>query len=990
MPFANLLRRSMLVLALLSLGATAVWAIHPGEHTEDHFRHEIPLPWQDPTLRTPAADNAGRGVEAALTARYGGQWKVQAWNNPTGTPRWVFGSPVAKAGAITSADQVATLAKDVVRENADVLGTAGLDLRVERTPHGDDKWAAHLQQYWNDHRVWEGLVRVVFHENGNLMLMGSTVHPEIDLDPRPALSPAAAADAAVADLPFDPGQGDSYAVDPGLLVLPVPVSETAVTHHLVYRVHVTTSDPLGEWVTHVDAHDGEVVWRYNNIHFFEGTASADVQPGSWCNGVQNLPLAYLNLSVTGLGSTTTAADGSWSIAGGAGTAAVTAVLQGPYVRVFNQNGAEAAYNGVAVMGTPLDVVWDDANSRQDERDVFEAVNAIHTFYQEFDGDFSYVNQPISAYVNRNDGFCPGNAWWNGTINFCAAGGSYSNTGELQQVVQHEFGHGVQDAVMGGWQGNEGLGEGNSDILGNLMTQDPVIGRGFYTGNCSSGIRNSQNSLQYPQDLNGSVHHDGQIIAGFNWDAMELLQSRLGQEAGTILSASNWHFGRLLLSPSTQPDQVIATFTADDDDGDLTNGTPYHDIYTVAAENHGFGPWVPEILVGMFVYHDGAPYQTDTFGPYRIVCTGSSLGGGEVDPSSFELRYTVDGGLENTVPMVAQGNEFIAELPGQPAGSVVRYYISALNTLGDLGTSPRNAPEDLHYFEINDQFEDTMELATGWRAGALDDNATTGQWERGVPTGTFYDGLPVQLGSDHTPAPGVNCWVTGAFHSSGSAAGENDVDGGRTTLFSPVFDLTDGENILIAYERYYTNERGAAPSQDLWRVDISNDGGQTWTSVESTNLSNATWQPVSFPLSDYFSRPGLVQLRFIAEDAGDGSLVEAMVDDFTLVGEFLDPTPVEGAPELRLAFELQQNHPNPFNPSTRVAFSLDRGGPASLQVFDARGRHVRTLVDGDLPAGAHTVTWSGDDAQGRPVSSGVYFYRLVAGDQQAERRMLLVK
>ena len=344
----------------------------------------------------------------------------------------------------------------------------------------------------------------------------------------------------------------------------------------------------------------------------------------------------------------------------------------------------------------------------------------------------------------------------------------------------------------------------------------------------------------------------------------------------------------------------------------------------------------------------------------------------------------------TTSMTASGEGFVGQIPGQPLGSQVRYFITAANTLGDVGTSPRNAPADRHYFEVNDQFEDTMELASGWRAGADDDNASTGRWARDVPTGTSYNGNPVPLGSDHTPAPGVNCWVTGAFHSSNSAAGENDVDGGRTTLFSPVYDLTGGTNVQIVYFRYYTNEHGAAPSQDYWRVDISNDGGRTWVPVENTNLSNATWQQVFVSVADYFPAPELVQLRFIAEDAGDGSLVEAMVDDFTLVGEFLDPTPVEDAPQLQLTFNLAQNHPNPFNPSTRVAFTLDRGGPASLHVFDARGRLVRTLVEADLAAGAHAVTWHGDDAQGRPVASGVYFYRLIAGDQQAEKRMLLVK
>ena len=330
---------------------------------------------------------------------------------------------------------------------------------------------------------------------------------------------------------------------------------------------VSTAAPLGEWITHVDAHTGDVVWRYNNIHFdFEGDATHDIQPGTYCNPNEVIPAAYLNLSVSGAGSTTTDSFGQWLITGGGATGAVTSTLQGPYVRVYNNNGTSAAFAGSANAGEPFTVAWDDGNSRQDERDVFEAVNRIHTFFQVFAPEFPYANQSITAYVNRTDGYCPGNAWWNGTINFCAAGGSYGNTGEIQQVVEHEFGHGVQDAIMGGWQGNEGLGEGNSDILGNLITQEHIIGLGFYVGNCTSGIRDALNTMQYPQDMNGSVHNDGQIIAGFNWDAMELLQGQYGTEQGTIMSAERWHYGRLLLQPANQPAQVLATFIADDDNG----------------------------------------------------------------------------------------------------------------------------------------------------------------------------------------------------------------------------------------------------------------------------------------------------------------------------------------------------------------------------------------------------------------------------------------
>jgi hypothetical protein len=90
------------------------------------------------------------------------------------------------------------------------------------------------------------------------------------------------------------------------------------------------------------------------------------------------------------------------------------------------------------------------------------------------------------------------------------------------------------------------------------------------------------------------------------------------------------------------------------------------------------------------------------------------------------------------------------------------------------------------------------------------------------------------------------------------------------------------------------------------------------------------------------------------------------------------------------FALHQNIPNPFNPTTRLAFELAAPGYARLAIFDVRGRWVRTLADAALAAGPHTLLWDGTDARGSSVASGVYFARLTSDGQSAVRRLLLVR
>lgn len=96
------------------------------------------------------------------------------------------------------------------------------------------------------------------------------------------------------------------------------------------------------------------------------------------------------------------------------------------------------------------------------------------------------------------------------------------------------------------------------------------------------------------------------------------------------------------------------------------------------------------------------------------------------------------------------------------------------------------------------------------------------------------------------------------------------------------------------------------------------------------------------------------------------------------------------PSVRPTLSLHQNSPNPFNPSTTIGFLLARRGMATLRVFDARGRLVKSLVNAFLTAGEHTIAWDGTSETGERVASGLYVYRLDAAHSSESRKMVLVK
>ena len=100
-------------------------------------------------------------------------------------------------------------------------------------------------------------------------------------------------------------------------------------------------------------------------------------------------------------------------------------------------------------------------------------------------------------------------------------------------------------------------------------------------------------------------------------------------------------------------------------------------------------------------------------------------------------------------------------------------------------------------------------------------------------------------------------------------------------------------------------------------------------------------------------------------------------------------PLEG-PALPGAVVLHQNYPNPFNPTTTIAFSIAERAPATLAIYDLRGRRVRTLMNGEAAAGEHRLVWDGRDEHGARVGSGSYIYRLVVDGNTVTRRMVVVK
>ncbi|MEM6674232.1 MAG: M14 family zinc carboxypeptidase [Planctomycetota bacterium] len=241
-------------------------------------------------------------------------------------------------------------------------------------------------------------------------------------------------------------------------------------------------------------------------------------------------------------------------------------------------------------------------------------------------------------------------------------------------------------------------------------------------------------------------------------------------------------------------------------------------------------------------------------------------------------------------------------PGTPAGTEIPYTVtltdaSRTEVLEDSFTVGRRTIAAFDFEAAGNQ---------GWSVGAPND-ASTGEWTRGDPNGTA-----AQPESDTTEAPGTDCWFTGQG-PVGGALGAADVDDGRTTLVSPVFDVAGAQSASIRFSRWYSNDAGGSPNADVFTIDLSDDGGASWAQADVVGPSgpgtSGGWIEAEIDVASVVALTDQLRIRFIASDLGNGSIVEAAIDDVEVSA--VDP-PGCPAPVPYCAIS-----PNAWSPGARI-------------------------------------------------------------------------
>jgi Zn-dependent metalloprotease len=647
------------------------------------------------------------------------------------------------------------------------------------------------------------------------------------------------------------------------------------------------NQPPAKFRFFIDAATGQILAARSEIHHIDvvGQVNAFATPGSAADRPGNPPVVRgvpgVRIAVPGGNTGFTDPSGAFNVANaGSAPVSITATLtSGQWTGVADSSGTAITSQTLSVTpgvsstfllnATPAGLVTAQVNA-------FIWVTNTRNFFKGLAPSFTGIDAPLATNVNLAQ-TC--NAFYNGTsTNYYQAGGGCNNTA-FSSVAAHEYGHHLVNR-LGLAQG--AFGEGFSDVTSMLQFDEGQLGIGFRTTE-PSWVRNPESANQQYPCASSAIHTCGQIVGGVWWESRRNLGARYGSGPGMTIARNLWADWALITIGgiglnSFHPQAVTEVLTIDDDDANLSNGTPNYPQLCAAFVEHGQGLACPALQLVTFAFPNGLPTTLTPNQSTQIRFDVTGLSGTPTAGSGAAFFRINGGSFQNAGIQQLSANSYIATIPGQACESSIDFYFrSGVNSAPDA-FSPATAPAGFYSAVaatgVATRVDDNFETANpGWTV-TNSSGLTSGAWERVDPEPTA-----AQPGDDTTPPPGVNCWVTDG--RAGTSVGSFDVDGGTTTLTSPAFDLSGLARATIAYNLWYTNNYNGV-IDDTFTAEISGNGGTTWQNLQTlTGAQNPGWRAFSFNITNPALLTNNVRLRFNASDLGAGSIVEAALDDLRI-------------------------------------------------------------------------------------------------------------
>ncbi|QKK07068.1 MAG: hypothetical protein HND58_02085 [Planctomycetota bacterium] len=617
----------------------------------------------------------------------------------------------------------------------------------------------------------------------------------------------------------------------------------------------------------VDAATGTLLEARNEVHNIDvfGRVEGFGSPGNLPDMPSNPPVAMsvndVRVAISGGNNAYTDADGNFNISHGGNTnVTITANFDiGEWCNINNQgSGGVLSESGTATPGVEALLTFNQTPSEYETAQVnaFIHTGKIHNFITDR-SSWTGMNFRCTTNVNINSS-C--NAYFDGnSINFYRKAGSCNNTA-YTTVVAHEYGHYIVNRLN---LSQGAFGEGFGDVCAELLYDTGIVGENFFTN--GGAIRNNATTNRtYP--CSGAVHYCGQLLGGVWWDIRENMGDTYGSETGLTETQQLFVDWMLITTGgqgdnSAHPGTAIEVLTIDDNDGNINNGTPNYDDICAAFGKHNID--CPPVVPLIFTYPSGLPTMVSPSGGTSFDVLVFPNTGFEAAPGTGVLHVDSGSGFVEIDMIESSDNVYQAVFPAIDCRSEVRFYVSAESTDGATGRDPQEAPADAYEAYAAESrtvlLDDDFENDNGFTV--INENVNAGGWKRSIVQGNPND--------DYNGG--------GKAYITGNGLGNPDLDGGPTRLVSPTFDLSGLSDPYLGYARWFS----AVDSTDRLTIELSDDGGSTWATVEDLTDQGNQWVFVSHRVADYISLTDNVVARFSAVDGGSDTRVEGGIDAFIL-------------------------------------------------------------------------------------------------------------
>jgi Zn-dependent metalloprotease len=941
--------------------------------------NEIKLPWEIVTTKPLTLVKSENSEYKDFAKKYG-EWTFVV-NTHSRTINRAYGNPIKLLSAEKlTKNNIVPAANAFISENSGIFGIDPAQLALSRANEVNGRWYIGYKQYYRGLEVLLSEVELRIFNNANLSNFSLEYYRDINIDVNStSVTPDEASELATVGLVFNP-QTDESITDGKLFILPY-FKHGKTEYRLVHKVNVNTSEPFARYFCYVDANSGEILWRQNTvINAGKVKTHGTIKPRFGQDPLTDSPFAGMDITI-GQAIKTTNANGEAQYFTD-DSVDVNAKFTGPWAKVTLASGSPrptANYTTRIKGDGDVEILWDDNNSHLAERNLFFHANWVHDYIKGIDTTLKVMDFQLAVSVDFK-GNSP-NAYSSGqTIGYISAGAAGTRFHECASILYHEYGHSVNGLLYKDEGATNGLinlscNEGMADLFSAVIQDEPRMGVGAWVGDSNKVIRNLDNKLVYPEDIQADGHHNGMILGGAFWDLRKMtdldyvrrlshfVKYGLPDDANVGVAFSEW---------------FIETLNTDDDDGNLLNGTPHLFEIVKSFNNHQIGT---NLMLQLGFSHNQLPNTLETIQPYEVNFTLTSAGIAGSNPDSVCVYWSVDN--FNTVnislaePTGIGTGFYKAMIPSQNAGTIVQYYMHAYEPVSKSAINFYKAFDSKKPFRFLVGFKSVLvenfETNSNWSAAAgPSDDATRGKWELGIPNQidmSLYGYGVLQPGKDHSET-GLNCWVTGA--KGNMTQYMQYMPNGQTTLTTSDYQIKGYVLPIIKYYKWFFNMYGMGyPGYEtFWQTNISFDGGLNWQVIERTKEPTRQWEEQFILLYSILPEGAdSFRLRFVFDvpkyQNNPYSFNEGLIDDFEILT--IDETLV-GVEESASGISLS---PNPATDYIEITIS-DRGinpSAGDIHIFDILGTEISTLTP------ALSLKGEGVRIDVSSLPPGVYFVRI---------------